>query len=190
VQKLTNLASITTGIYQKPSPSGDTLYLQGKHFDEDGNLRKDAVLSQELFLDDKLERHLLEDGDVLLMAKGENNRACMYTHDIGQAVASSTFFVVRIKDKQILPAFLQWFLNNPIMQKRLSELARGTHIRSLSKKALVNLEISIPTMEVQEKILVINELWQREEGLTLELLRQKETFYQTILLNQTNRKLV
>lgn len=189
VPKLTNIASITTGVYQKLSPSGDTLYLQGKHFDEDGNLRKDAILSQELFLDDKLERHLLEDGDVLIMAKGENNRACMYTHDIGQAVASSTFFVVRIKDRLILPAFLQWFLNTPKIQKRLSELARGTHIRSLSKKALVDLEISIPTMEAQEKILMINELWQREKGLTLELINHKEILYQAFLVNLANSAL-
>ena len=134
MQKLTDLAIIATGVYQKARPFGDTLYLQGKHFDGEGRLREDVVLAQELSMNDKLKRHLLEDGDILLMAKGGNNRACIYKQGIGQAVASSTFFVIRLKEGQVLPEYLHWLLNTSQLQNRLSELGRGTHIRSLSKK--------------------------------------------------------
>jgi restriction endonuclease S subunit len=188
VPKLADIATITTGVYQKASPSGDVYYLQGKDFDENGFLRRDVILEKEVLRDEKVEKHLLNNGDILLIAKGESNKACIYYQDTGPAVASSVFFVIRIQHNFLLPEFLQWLINTDLIQKRLFERTRGTHIRSLSKKALVDLEIEVPKLSVQKEILKINDLWKKEQSLTLELLKQKELFYQTLLLNKTKEK--
>lgn len=45
---LKNIATVTTGVYEKTTPSGDTLYLQGKHFDENGRFREDWVINPDM----------------------------------------------------------------------------------------------------------------------------------------------
>ncbi len=187
--KLEDIASITTGLYEKTHLSGDTLYLQGKHFDEFGKIRQDIVINPELQADERLERHILREGDILLIAKGENNRACLYQNEIGQAVASSTFFVIRITEKGLLPEFLQWYFNTEYMQNVFSGLSKGTQISSLSKKTLSDIEIPVPPLNNQKEILEIQRLWEKEKSLTTDLLKLKDAFYQKQLLNQAKSTL-
>jgi len=188
LKKLKDIASIATGIYEKSSPSGDTFYLQAKHFDDLGEFRFDALLSPEINMNDKLERHLLAEGDVLLTAKGDNNKACLYRNNIGQAVASSTFFVIRLTAQDILPRFLQWYFNTSYMQSQFSGLSRGTHILSISKKMLMDVGVHLPPLKIQQQILDVQTLWEKERVLTLEILEQKEIFYQNLLINLAKSK--
>ncbi len=183
LKNLSDIASIATGIYEKGSPSGDTLYLQAKHFDDSGEFRWDAAPSPEINMDGKLDRHLLFDGDILLTAKGDNNRACLYKTEIGQAVASSTFFVVRVIERDIIPEYLRWYFNTTYMQSQFSGLSRGTHILSISKKMLMDLMVQIPPLESQKQILELQTLWGKERALTLKLLEEKQTLYQNLLIN-------
>lgn len=181
---LEEIASITTGVYEKGNPTGDTIYLQGKHFDEYGIIRDEAVIGPELQADDRLGKHLLKDGDILLIAKGESNRACLYRQSIGQAVASSTFFVIRLNTHDLLPAFLQWYFNTSYMQEIFSGLSKGTQISSLSKKTLSEVKVPIPSLEKQQNTLKIQQLWNKEQTLTKELLNYKAAFYQKLLLTK------
>lgn len=178
-----DIASISTGVYQKVAPSGDTYYLQAKHFDESGRFLPDALLGPEVVLDDRLEKHRLKDGDILLMAKGESNKACLYRESIGRAVASSTFFVIRLEQKEVDPEYLQWYLNTSPVQSVLTGLSKGTHILSLSKKALMKVQVYVPSLERQKEILSIKALWEKEKQLTLELLECKHAYYQNLLLD-------
>lgn len=183
-RKLEDIASITTGIYEKVHLSGDTFYLQGKHFDEYGRIRMDMMKQPELQADERLEKHLLKDGDILLIAKGESNRACLYQKEIGQAVASSTFFVIRLTEKGLLPEFLQWYFNTYYVQAIFSGLSKGTQISSLSKGTLSGIEVPMPPLKKQKEILETQRLWNKEKSLTTELLNFKDALYQKLLLNQ------
>lgn len=187
-KKLEDIGNITTGVYEKGSPSGDTYYLHAKHFDEYGNFRDDAILSPEIHMDERIQKHTLQDNDLLITAKGESNRVCLYQEDIGQSVASSTFFVLRLNGPYILAGYLQWYLNTPKMQSVISSFSKGTRILSLSKKALSKVEVEIPTIRQQQQILKLHSLWENERKITLELLDQKELFYQNLLLNLTSSK--
>lgn len=186
--KLEEIGSITTGVYEKGSPSGDTYYLQAKHFDEYGKFRNDAIISPEIHMDNRLERHILQDGDLLVTAKGLNNRVCYYRKEIGQSVASSTFFVVRLKEQSIMPEYLQWYFNTSKMQSLFSSLSKGTHILSLSKKSLSKVKVEVPPLKQQQEVLKLQTLWNLERKTTLELLEQKELLYQNLLLNLANQK--
>ncbi len=184
LKTIEDIASITTGVYAKVDPTADTLYLQGKHFDEFGKFREDLVINPELQANERLEKHLLMDGDILLVAKGENNRACIYQSSIGPAVASSTFFVIRLTESTVLPAFLQWYFNTYYIQGVLSGLSKGTQISSLSKKALAEIEIPVPSLKTQKETLAIQRLWNKEKLLMADLMNLKDAWYQKLLLNQ------
>jgi len=76
---LKHIASIQTGVFAKPIQKGEIVYLQSKHFDENGELTE--ILYPDLNVDSKINKHLLEKGDVLFAAKGTKNFAAWYEDD-------------------------------------------------------------------------------------------------------------
>lgn len=181
--ELSQIANITTGVYEKGRLSGDTLYLQAKHFDEQGKFLSENILHPEIQMDDRLKKHILQDKDLLITAKGQSNRVCLYKSKIGQSVASSTFFVIRLQESFLLPEYLQWYMNTSKMQSAFSNLSKGTHILSLSKKALSKVRIEIPPLDKQQKVLKLHSLWEKERKTTMELMKNKEIYYQQLLIN-------
>ncbi len=169
-----NIASIQTGLFIKPIGSGDVVYLQAKHFDENGLLK--ATLHPDLRADNIISRHILKSGDVLFSAKGTKNFAAVFESHNPTSVASTSFFVIRLTNKTVLPEYLAWFLNNPTTQKLLKEQAIGTSIPSISKTVLEELDIPIPSVEKQKSILTIAHLRSTEKNLKhqIEVLREQQ----------------
>ncbi|MFZ2900413.1 MAG: restriction endonuclease subunit S [Saprospiraceae bacterium] len=186
--RLSDIVSISTGLYQKESPGGGACYLQARHFDAFGRFRDDGLPMPHIEAGERISNHLLREGDILLIAKGDSNRACLYDPHIGKAVASSTFFVLRLKTQLALPGYLHWLLNTSPLQSVLAGLARGTHTPSISKKALAALILDIPPLEIQREVLEVLDLWEKERVLASELIRQKEVFYENLLLHLANSK--
>lgn len=170
---LKNIATIQTGVFAKPAHNGDIVYLQARHFDENGLLLGD--LYPDIMADDISEKHILKTGDVLFAAKGTKNFAAVFEDHNPPSVASTSFFVIRILNEVVLPQYLAWYLNNPDTQQFLKNLARGTSIASISKAVLDDLEIFIPDFKIQELILKITQLRNTEKGLKkeIEILREK-----------------
>lgn len=164
--KLLHIASIQTGFFAKPIATGEVVYLQAKHFDENGQLV--GALHLDLKAEGISEKHLLRHGDILFAAKGTKNFATCYESKNPPAVASTSFFVIRLladfQDK-ILPEYLVWWLNHQQAQSFLKGKAMGTAIVSISKAVLEELEINIPTVEIQQQVLRITLLRNREKEL-------------------------
>ena len=173
-----------SGIYAKAGANPDTRYLQASHFDRFGKL--DLTVEPVLQSDASLSRHLLQDGDVLFVAKGQENFGVVYTADYGRGVASSSFVVVRVNDPfrpQLLPAYLSWFLTNTpeIAQTHRKQLS--TTVPSISLGALKQLVIAIPPVEQQQRILDLNALSLRETALYEELTALKRKVIKQRLFN-------
>lgn len=171
---LIEIADIKTGIFAKPELEGSVVYLQAKHFDESGKWQ--TAVQPDLRLDSQINKHLLNDGDVLFAAKGSKNFASVYRGSF-RAVASTTFFVIRIRESNILPEYLGWILNNSATRAFLKRHAIGSAMVSISKAVLGDLEISIPGIEKQKQILAISLLSNKEQNLRLRIaqLRQFQT---------------
>lgn len=174
---LKHIAFIQTGVFAKPIKEGQIVYLQSKHFDENGQLK--SSLHPDLKAENISDKHLLQHGDVLFAAKGTKNFAAWYERKNQPAVASTSFFVIRVQEtfqNKILPEFLVWFINHPISQKFLKGKAMGTSIVSISKSVLEELEISIPDLQTQRAILKITQLRNSEKKLKqqIETLREKQ----------------
>lgn len=174
---LEHIASIQTGIFAKPIAEGEIVYLQAKHFDNSGKLN--STLHPDLKQDNSTVKHLLRKDDVLFAAKGTKNFAALYKSKNQPAVASTSFFVIRVQEKfrkKILPDFLVWLINHTNTQKLLKAKAIGTSIVSISKTVLEELEISIPDLQTQRAILKITELRNTEIKLKkqIETLREKQ----------------
>jgi len=175
--KLKDIASIQTGIFATPTANGDFVYLQTKHFDENGQLK--TTLHPDLNAEQISEKHILRPGDVLFSAKGTKNFAAWYESKNPAAVASTSFFVIRVFDNfsdTILPEYLVWSINHPTSQKFLKGQALGTAIASISKAVLEELEMLVPPIETQKTVLQITHLRNREKLLKqkIEALREQQ----------------
>lgn len=177
---LKSVTNIQTGLFAKPSGTGNVVYLQSKHFDEYGQLH--AVLYPDLLAEGISDKHLLKNGDVLFAAKGTKNFASVFENHNEPSVASTSFFVLRPTDKKVLPQYLAWFLNSNATQTLIKGQAIGTSIPSISKQVLENLEISVPIIEIQKAILQITKLRNKEKALKqeIETLREKQIQQQII----------
>ena len=178
-----HIAIIQTGIFAKPIKEGQIVYLQAKHFDENG--QRISSLHPDLKAETIPDKHLLQHGDVIFAAKGTKNFAAWYESKNQPAVASTSFFVIRIQERfqnKILPEFLAWYINQPISQKFLKGKAMGTSIVSISKSVLEELQISIPDLHTQRAILKITQLRNSEQNLKkeIETLRKKQIQQQII----------
>jgi len=167
----------------KESPDGDAIYLQIRDFDE---LRLiDSQLSKTVIISEKSSRHLLEEGDLLFAAKGTSNFCVQYPVEIGKAVASSAFFVIRIKNKNVLPEFIAWFLNLPETLEWLRSCSVGSTIPSITKVMLEELSLNIPDVAIQKKIVECSNLQKKESELLFQI-----SYKRTILNNALLKKLI
>ncbi|MDY7220292.1 restriction endonuclease subunit S [Denitrificimonas sp. JX-1] len=124
-------------------------------------------------------------GTVLLPSRGSKGgyfrASCLVPDQSSElpVVVSSQFLVITPK-QGILPEFLCWSLNRPEMQHWISEGAgsQGTSLVMLNAKLAKELELAIPDLSTQQKILHLNELWEKEQQLTQALLSNRETMLQ------------
>ena len=167
------IASIRTGIFAKSDRAGECVYLQAKHFDDNGVLS--SSLYPDLEINKQRAKHLLKSGDILFAAKGTKNFAALFGANNPPSVASTTFFVLTVRDAVVLPEYLVWILNNDSTQSFLKRRAIGSSIVSISKEVLSDLEIDVPPKAKQKLILEVSGMARKENELRSKIaeLRQK-----------------
>lgn len=182
---LKHISNIQTGLFAKPQADGDIVYLQPKYFNELGELT--TVLMPDLNSTEISEKHLLKPDDILFAAKGSKNfAACFEKHDL-PAVASTSFFVIRLTSQKVLPAYLTWFLNHPNTQLFLKGNAHGTAMVSIPKSVLEDIELSIPSIEMQNRILKIAACRKQELTLKKQMEDLQEKYLQSVLIKSTQK---
>jgi restriction endonuclease S subunit len=182
--ELKNIATIQTGLYAQTGTYGTVLYLQVKHFSDNGTLIDNII--PELPLNSQTEKHLLAHGDLIFAAKGSKNVTVMYNSNYGHAVASSSFLVIKIQESYkstILPEYLCWYINHPKTQETIKLKARGSSIPSISKHDLEELSISIPPIEKQQTIIKIATLHTKEQYIIKQIQFLKDQYVQQRLIS-------
>ncbi|MEQ8907958.1 MAG: restriction endonuclease subunit S [Vicingaceae bacterium] len=177
-EKLEKIVHIQFGPYAKSQASGDIKYLLASHFDAFGTLSKfkDSYLnSNEVEADE-----LLEEGDVILAGKGLRFFAWAYQKEKGKCIASSLFYVLKPK-KELLGDYLAFYLNRDQVQHQLKLLSAGGTVPSLAKKELQQLSIEVPSLEQQQEIVSLDQLYQKQIKLYQELITHKKQIHREIL---------
>src|SRR5207249_1096409 len=113
----------------------------------------------------------LRSGDILFTARGQQNYAAVFVLEMPNALAASTLLVLRVKDF-VDPFYLVWYLNLPQTRERLRAMQAGSGVPFIPIDDLNELEVRVPSMEVQQQIVNV-ELLRQEEQALMELLRRK-----------------
>lgn len=176
---LKNLAEILSGVYEKTDPDGEIAYLQTKDC-------TDIVITKyasRVLQTPKMQKYLLQDGDILFASKGVNYLSVVF-HDQKKAVASTSFFVIRLKSPAVTPEYLCWFLRQPSVRAYFKSNQAGSATPLIHKPAVENLEIPVPSLEEQKTIVAIARLSQREMELQQAIIEKKQTIVQQLLMNK------
>ncbi|MFA7449142.1 MAG: restriction endonuclease subunit S [Weeksellaceae bacterium] len=178
-KKLNDIAQLQFGYYAPPLEVGSVLYIQVKHFDELG--RYNEQMDTFVDLDQKNETHILNEGDILFVGKGNRNFAWAYTKTVGPAIASSIFFVIKPDRNQVLPEYLTTIFNLPKNQIYFQSLGAGSSIPSIRKSELEMFPVPLPEMSVQKKIVELKQLHELEIRLTQEIVDKKRMLFQEVI---------
>lgn len=131
-------------------------------------------------------KFFLQKGDVLFIAKGSNNFAIEYNLDLPKAIAASAFFILRPNTSKVVPAYLAWYINQSPVQQYLKENMAGTYIPNINKSTIEGIMVSLPAMDVQKKIVLIDDLRKKESLLMSQISEKREVAVRAALLDIVN----
>jgi restriction endonuclease S subunit len=190
VVRLHEITDIKTGITFRnrllDNLQGDVEVIQMKDVDYYGNISERLVRINNDLIKPK---HLLQPEQLILLAKGKYTAACLIPQLTKKYVISSAFFSLRIKStKLVLPAYLQWYLNQPEARNYFKSYASGTSMFSLPMSVLKNLEVPLPSLAVQDKVIKIIDLRKQENQTVLQLEEEKEKYIQQLIIQHVYQR--
>lgn len=164
-------------------PNGEVGVIQMKDLENDYT----SINTNLIKVDSKAipSKYLLKQGDVLFISKGSNNHAVTFNME-QHVVAASAFFVLRPDPSKVIPEYLSWYLNQQTVQQYIKDNRAGTYIPNVNKSTVEGIQIMLPEKKLQEKIVKIDLLRNREYLLTNQLLTKRELLVSYKLLQALN----
>lgn len=177
--KLKKIANIQFGYYDKPSKLGTIPYLQAKHFNEFGQyIGEDDTFLKE---NEKSTANLLQNDDILFVAKGFRFFATIYKQEFGKAIASSIFFILSVDKSKIIPEYLVSVLNLPKNLMYFQQSASGSTIPSIRKSELADFTFNLIPLEEQQRVVALQELYLKDIEITNNIISEKQKLFQTAI---------
>ena len=127
------------------------------------------------------EEQILRKGDLLFRAKGNNNFASYIDRELENTITNSHILIVRIMSDQVMSEYVCWFLNQSKAQHYFFKNSPGTVIPVISGKTLANLNISIPDIKTQEKIIELYKLSIQEQELVRNISKKRKILIDNLL---------
>jgi hypothetical protein len=128
-------------------------------------------------------RHLLQAGDLVFRARGATHHAWVITPPETPTICLAPLVRIHIHDQScLLPAYLQWFINLNETQQTLARFSHVNRNHTVGTKALKDLEVVLPDIERQQKIVEAHALEVRIEELEAELRRKRLQYTENALL--------
>lgn len=117
----------------------------------------------------------LQGGDLLFVARGGRFFAACISEPPEPAVCGPHLLHLRVRSGcSVLPAFLAWQLNQSPLQRRLHVAAEGSSQLSIRVGEIAALEIAVPTLEQQARIVGLAGAALRERHLLAQLAHNRE----------------
>jgi hypothetical protein len=180
-QRIRDIAEVRTG-YQfrgkvEAAEDANVAVIQIKDIDDRLNLRVYDLLAVRV---DNPDPYLVSQGDVLFLSRGYRLYAAVVSDALTNTIATGYFFILHPDEKRVRPEFLAWSINQPDFQDALRPFTRGSHMPLVSKADFQDLTIVLPSMAVQDRILTLNRLVDRERELMAALQQKRGELIQAV----------
>lgn len=188
--KLKELVNIRSGmVVSKTANSNEDLLTDAfvrmigtSDFDEDLVLRDN--LEPNVFYKESIEKNYLQENEILFNAKGKRFFAALFTNQYENIIASAVFLILTLRSDVISHQYLVWFLNHPETLKIFNSKQSTQVMPAITKQELGDLEILVPDIDTQNKIVEIDQLKQQRIRAEKELIRLHENYINAITYKQ------
>lgn len=163
------------------SEDGEIAVIQMKDLRDDNIISNDTLTKLDMAT---MREHLfVQPGDLVFRSRGQVNTAAIVPENPVKTIVSAPLLRIRItKTDLIIPAYLKWYINQKDAQNFLNSRTEGTLLKMISKQVLEDLEIIIPTLEKQRRIVELAALFAREQFLLHTLIDKREQYLSTRLI--------
>jgi restriction endonuclease S subunit len=188
---LLGVCTIQTGFTARgrldPIEQGNVLALQLRDVAPNGTI--DFNNLTRIHLDPVPEKYLVRTGDVVFRSRGESTIAAVIDSPLAlPALAVLPLMILRPNPQVLSGAYLAWVINQGPAQRYFEENAQGTSMRMVLRSSLEGLTISVPSLEMQQRILQIDALAEREHDLAQQLTYRRHELIRRLLVEQAQQR--
>ena len=189
--RLARACTIQTGFTARgrldPAEHGNILALQLRDVAANGTINPNNLTR--IHLDPIPEKYLVSAGEVVFRSRSESMSAAVIDAPLPLPALAVLPLMILRPDTQVLSgAYLAWAINQAPAQRYLEESAQGTSLRMVSRSSLENLEIAVPGLETQERILQIAALAERERDLAHQLSLKRHELIRRMLVERASKR--
>ncbi len=185
---LKNIATVSSGAtfrsQIKPSENGSMRVIQMKDLGDDNFVH----LKESTRIDHSGPRpeQLAKLGDIIFRSRGQRHTAALLRENAKNTIVAAPLLRVRPDTERVIPEFLLWWINRRSTQSYLSTRSMGTMVQMVSKQNLEDLEVNLPSLEQQRKIIDIFNLSMREQQLLEEIKHRKAIYADGMLMQMVS----
>lgn len=163
------------------SANGSVAVVQMKDLSADGTVDCKGLARVEM---GALKEHqLVRSGDLIFRSRGLVSTSAILLEDPGIAVVAAPLLRVRVtRPDLILAGYLNWYIGQRDAQVFLSSRAKGTAQKMISKNAVESLEICLPSLVQQTRILELASLSVCEQRLIQAIAASRERYISNQLI--------
>jgi len=184
--KLGDIATVRTGLVMarkkaKLDSEKEVRYYQvslrcfGSSIQLDHDYKDKFISSEEL--EDKYFTHK---GDILVRLRYPSLAIYIDKEDEGLLI-NSLLSIIRIDDNRVNAKYVAYYLNSKATERQLRQDVQSTAIPMIKRRDLENLEIILPPLAEQKRLVSLLDLAQKEKELLQKLIDEKEQLSQIIL---------
>lgn len=149
------------------------------------NINDEGIIESDIFdnfssnenLDDQ---YFTQEGDILIRLNHPYTAIYIDKSYSGLLVPSS-FAIIKIDDRKVLPEYLAWYLNTDNVKNELERSQAGSRIPSTNQHTLKKIPIHLAPLTKQKTIIELFQLYQKEKMLYKKLLEEKELYFKGIV---------
>src|SRR5207237_3383902 len=121
------------------------------------------------------------------IGRGARNEAATFVGEADNVVAAPHLFVIRVDGSVAIPAYLTWLLNLPETQEKICSMRSGSAVAFVPMSILANLEVPLPSTEMQEQIAGIQKLSLREQNILGQISERRRVLLNGLMMQAVRR---
>jgi restriction endonuclease S subunit len=186
--RLSDVAEIRSGYQFREKVEhdlrGQVPVIQIKDITADFRLQLDDLIRVSM---DRIEPYRVDQGDVLFLARGHRLGAAAVTQPLTGTIATGYFFILR-PGGRVRPAYLAWAINQREFQEQMRPFVRGSYIPLITKGDFQELRLEVPPLDVQDRVVALDELQRRERCLVAEIQAKRAELVYAVCRRATKRR--
>jgi hypothetical protein len=125
------------------------------------------------------ERSAIHEGDVLVPLRS-SRVSSLVARGVPAGTIAVGHWAIITPSANVLPDYLAWYLAHPATERLLGSQVVGSNLPFVPLSALRDLEVEVPTLAVQERIVRVQALHRRQQKLEQRITQARERYINAI----------